>query len=135
MKILNFSSELFQLDTSFLLTSHVKLTDFTGLFGHQNTHISRISQEYLLHIKEGILSIKQISNLDYTHSIRPPSRPTKKNARRKGQNREISLHFHLVKPSIPQITGFKPRNPLHTHPTEMPTGQNETALQSFRLEF
>ena len=50
-EISNFTRELFQLDTSILQTSHVKLSVSTRVIIAQNTHILRILREYSVHMK------------------------------------------------------------------------------------
>ena len=50
-EISNFTRELFQLDTSILQTSHVKLSVSTRRICAQNTHILRILREYSVHMK------------------------------------------------------------------------------------
>ncbi len=50
-EISNFTRELFQLDTSILQTSHVKLRVSTRVIIAQNTHILRILREYSVHMK------------------------------------------------------------------------------------
>ena len=89
-EISNFTRELFQLDTSILQTSHVKLSVSTRVIIAQNTHILRIFGECSVHMKLQRLYIKQIANLDYAHSIRPPHCLAENIARKMGQNNEFS---------------------------------------------
>ena len=89
-EISNFTRELFQLDTSILQTSQVKLSVSTRVIIVQNTHILRILQVYFVHMKLPHLYIKQIANLDYAHSIRPPHCLAENIARKMGQNYEFS---------------------------------------------
>ena len=89
-EISNFTRELFQLDTSILQTSHVKLSVSTRVIIAQNTHILRILQVYFVYMKLLRLYIKQIANLDYAHSIRPPHCLAENIARKMGQNNDFS---------------------------------------------
>ena len=85
-EISNFTRELFQLDTSILQTSHVKLSVSTRVIIAQNTHILRILPVYFVHMKLPHLYIKQIANLDYACSIRPRHYLAENIARKMGQN-------------------------------------------------
>jgi hypothetical protein len=89
-EISNFTRELFQLDTSILQTSHVKLSVSTRVIIAQNTHILRIFSECSVHMKLLRLYIKQIANLDYAHSIRHRHYLAENIAREMGQNHEFS---------------------------------------------
>ncbi len=95
-EISNFTRELFQLDTSILQTSHVKLSVSTRLIFAQNTHILRIFREYFMHMKLQHLYIKQIANLDYARSIRPRHCLAENIARKLGQNHTFLGHFQLI---------------------------------------
>ena len=57
-EISNFTRELFQLDTSILQTSHVKLSVLTRRICAQNTHKLHILPVYFVHIKLSRLYIK-----------------------------------------------------------------------------
>ena len=57
-EISNFTRELFQLDTSILQTSHVKLSVSTRVIIAQNTHILRILPVYFVHMKLSHLYIR-----------------------------------------------------------------------------
>ena len=92
-EISNFTRELFQLDTSILQTSHVKLSVSTRVIIAQNTHILRILQVYFVHMKLPHLYIKQIANIDYARSIRPRHYLAENIARKLGQNCTFSGHF------------------------------------------
>ena len=92
-EISNFTRELFQLDTSILQTSHVKLSVSTRVICAQNTHILHIFREYFAHMKLRHLYIKQIANLDYARSIRPRHCLAENIARKLGQNCTVSGHF------------------------------------------
>jgi len=89
-EISNFTRELFQLDTSILQTSHVKLSVSTRVIIAQNAHILHIFREYFVHMKLRHLYIKQIANLDYARSIRPRHCLAENIARKMGQNHEFS---------------------------------------------
>ena len=91
-EISNFTRELFQLDTSILQTSHVKLSVSTRVIFAQNTHILHIFREYFVHMKLRHLYIKQIANLDYARSIRPRHCLAENIARKLGQNCTFSGH-------------------------------------------
>ena len=95
-EISNFTRELFQLDTSILQTSHVKLSVSTRVIIAQNTHILRILQVYFVHMKLLHLYIKQIANLDYAHSIHPRHCLAENIARKLGQNHTFLGHFQLI---------------------------------------
>lgn len=89
-EISNFTRELFQLDTSILQTSHVKLSVSTRVIIAQNTHKLRILPVYFVHMKLLRLYIKQIANLDYARSIRPRHYLAENIARKMGQNHTFS---------------------------------------------
>ena len=57
-EISNFTRELFQLDTSILQTSHVKLSVSTRVIIAQNTHKLRILPVYFVHMKLSHLYIR-----------------------------------------------------------------------------
>ena len=57
-EISNFTRELFQLDTSILQTSHVKLSVSTRRICAQNTHKLRILPVYFVHMKLSHLYIR-----------------------------------------------------------------------------
>ena len=85
-EISNFTRELFQLDTSILQTSHVKLSVSTRVIIAQNTHILRILPVYFVHMKLRHLYIKQLANINYARSIRPRHYLAENIARKMGQN-------------------------------------------------
>jgi|GEM_PF-4253088 len=89
-EISNFTRELFQLDTSILQTSHVKLSVSTRRICAQNTHKLRILPVYFVHMKLLRLYIRQIANLDYARSIRPRHNLAENIARKMGQNHTFS---------------------------------------------